>query len=137
ITTANLSNAANGDFGTSTIMFGTSTSGQSPDGQIDHVKIYDYARTPAQIAYDYNRGKPLAHWRFDECEGAVAHDSSGNEHHGTINIGATGTQSTAGTCQTSGAWANGKDGKFSGSLNFDGEDDWVFDSNFVWPSMNA
>lgn len=95
------------------------------NGQIDHVKIYDYARTPAQIAYDYNRGAPVAHWRFDECEGTVAHDSSGNEHHGTINIGATGTQSTAGTCSTSGAWANGASGKFSGSLNFDGIDDYV------------
>jgi len=94
-------------------------------GRIDHVKIYDYARTPAQIAYDYNRGAPVAHWRFDECEGTVAHDSSGNGNHGTINIGPSGSQSTAGTCQTSGAWANGKDGKFNGSLNFDGTDDVV------------
>ncbi len=95
------------------------------NGQIDHIKIYDYARTPAQIAYDYNRGAPVAHWRFDECEGTVAHDSSGNGNHGTINIGPSGSQSTAGTCQTSGAWANGKDGKFNGSLNFDGTDDVV------------
>src|SRR5690606_3184093 len=42
-----------------------------------------------------------------------------------INIGASGSQGTAGTCQTSGAWANGKDGKFNGSLNFDGTDDYV------------
>lgn len=30
-------------------------------GLIDHLKIYNYARTPAQIAYDYNRGQPVAH----------------------------------------------------------------------------
>src|SRR5690606_5073324 len=95
------------------------------NGMLDHIKIYDYARTPAQIAYDYNRGAPVAHWKFDECEGTVAHDSSGNGNHGTINIGASGSQSTAGTCQTSGAWANGKDGRFNGSLNFDGTDDNV------------
>lgn len=95
------------------------------NGQIDHVKIYDYARTPAQIAYDYNRGAPVAHWKFDECEGTVAHDASGNENHGTINIGATGTQTTAGTCSTSGAWANGASGKFEGSLKFDGTDDYA------------
>ena len=28
-------------------------------GQIDDVKIYNYARTPAQVAWDYNRGKPV------------------------------------------------------------------------------
>lgn len=94
-------------------------------GQIDHVKIYDYARTPAQIAYDYNRGAPVAHWKFDECEGTVAHDSSGNDNHGTIIIGPSGSQSTAGTCQTSGAWANGASGKFNGSLGFDGSDDVI------------
>lgn len=95
------------------------------NGQIDHVKIYDYARTPAQIAYDYNRGKPIAHWKFDECDGTVAHDSSGNDNHGTINIGASGSQTTAGTCSTSGAWGNGASGKFNGSLNFDGTDDYI------------
>lgn len=68
---------------------------------------------------------PIAYWKFDECEGTVAHDSSGNDNHGTINIGATGSQTTAGTCQTSGAWANGASGKFNGSLNFDGGDDYV------------
>ena len=94
-------------------------------GQIDHLRIYDYARTPAQIAYDYNRGAPVAHWKFDECEGTVAHDASGNENHGTINIGASGTQTTAGTCSTSGAWANGASGKFNSSLSFDRTDDHI------------
>jgi hypothetical protein len=128
IGTMNVSASSSEKMGDSTATFigaGTSGSTQYMSGLIDHVKIYDYARTPAQIAYDYNRGKPIAHWKFDECEGTVAHDSSGNDNHGTINIGATGSQTSAGTCQTSGAWGNGASGKFNGSLNFDGTDDYV------------
>jgi hypothetical protein len=95
-------------------------------GKMDQVRIYDYARTPAQIAWDYNRGAPVAHWKFDECQGGTAYDSSGNGNTGTITIGATGTQTSAGTCQTSGtAWGNGITGKFNSSLNFDGTDDYI------------
>jgi len=67
-------------------------------GFIDDVKIYNYARTPAQIAWDYNRGKPVGWWKFDECQGTTAHDSSGNGNTGTITIGGSGSQTTAGTC---------------------------------------
>lgn len=95
------------------------------DGLIDHVKIYDYARTPAQVAYDYNRGKPVAHWKFDECQGSTIHDSSDNSNNGALTIGGSGTQTSAGTCSTSGAWANGASGKFSSSMSFDGTDDYV------------
>jgi len=95
-------------------------------GSIDDVRIYDYARTPAQIAWEYNRGEPIAHWRFDECSGTVAHDESGNGNDGTITIGGTGTQTAVGTCDTSGtAWYNGVSGKRNYSLNFDGTDDYV------------
>lgn len=95
-------------------------------GLIDQVRIYNYARTPAQIAWDYNRGGPVGHWRFDECEGTVAHDVSGNENHGTINIGATAPQTSAGTCQIPGtAWGNGAAGKLNSAMSFDGVDDWV------------
>jgi hypothetical protein len=94
-------------------------------GLIDHVKIYDYARTPAQIAYDYNRGEPIAHWKMDECQGSTIHDSSDNGNHGTWN-GSGGTQTSVGTCTTAGtAWGNGSTGKFGASLNFDGEDDYL------------
>jgi hypothetical protein len=47
-------------------------------------------------------------WKFDEGTGAIAADSSGYGHHGTINGGAT--------------WAAGKLG---GALQFDGTDDYV------------
>lgn len=94
-------------------------------GLIDHVKIYNYARTPAQIAYDYNRGAPIAHWKMDECQGSTIHDSSDNGNHGTWNSSG-GTQTSVGTCTTAGtAWGNGATGKFEASLNFDGTDDYV------------
>lgn len=104
----------------------TGTGDHKFPGLIDQVRIYDYARTPAQIAWDYNRGGPVGHWRFDECEGTVAHDVSGNENHGTINIGATAPQTAVGTCQTPGtAWGNGAAGKLNSAMSFDGVDDWV------------
>jgi len=95
-------------------------------GTIDQVRVYNYARTPAQIAYDYNQGAPVGHWKLDECQGTAIHDSSGNANHGTLSIGASGTQTSPGTCTTSStAWANGKLGKINASLNFDGSDDHI------------
>lgn len=97
------------------------------DGIIDQVRVFNYIRTPAQIAYDYNRGGPVAHWKFDECQGTTANDSSGNGNTGTITIGATGSQTAVGTCttvNTATAWYNGVTGKRNYSLNFDGTDDY-------------
>jgi len=95
-------------------------------GAIDQVRIFNYARTPAQIAYDYNRGAPVGHWKLDECQGTVVNDSSGNGNAGTITIGATGSQTAVGTCTTSGtAWGNGATGKYNSSLNVDGTDDYI------------
>ncbi|MCL4366208.1 DUF2341 domain-containing protein [Patescibacteria group bacterium] len=90
-------------------------------GKIDEVKIYNYARTPAQIAWDYNRGKPVGWWKMDECQGTTIHDSSGNNYSGTWAAGTTYT--SAGTCSdglSSSAWYGGRNGKFNGSLDFDG-----------------
>ena len=98
------------------------------NGKIDHVKIYNYARTPAQVAYDYNRGKPIGHWKLDECQGTTAYDSSGNENNGTITIGGTGSNTSAGTCSSgtgTEAWNNGTTGKLNYSLDFDGTDDYI------------
>jgi hypothetical protein len=50
----------------------------------------------------------VAHWRLDETSGTIAHDSSGNGHHGTI----TGDPK----------WGAGKIG---GALEFDGSGDVV------------
>ncbi len=97
------------------------------NGIIDEVKIYNYARTQAQIVYDYNRGRPVGHWKFDECQGTTAYDSSGNGKNGTISLGAT----PAGTCtgSTGEAWYEGASGKINASLKFDGSDDYVYVTN--------
>jgi hypothetical protein len=98
------------------------------NGQIDEVRIYDYARTPAQIAWEYNRGGPVGWWKFDECEGETAYDTSGGGNNGTITIGATGDNTSAGTCSSgtgTEAWNNGTNGKRGASLDFDGTNDYV------------
>ncbi len=87
------------------------------NGTIDQVRIFNYARTPAQVAWGYNKGAPIAHWDMDECQGTVINDRSGNSLTGTL------TNATAGTCTTSGSWFNGVAGKRNYSLDFDGSDD--------------
>lgn len=92
-------------------------------GSIDNFKMFNYARSASQVAWDYNRGGPAAWWKFDECQGTSLNDSTGNGNTATITIGASGT-SSAGTCTTaSTAWGNGATGKFNSSLKFDGTDD--------------
>ena len=101
------------------------TGGSGFNGKIDQVRVFNYARTPAQIAWDYNRGAPVGHWKMDECQGNSVFDSSGNGNTGTTTIGSSGTQTAVGTCTTSGAWYNVSSGKYNSSLNFDGTDDYV------------
>lgn len=94
-------------------------------GYMDQVKIYNYARTSAQIAWDMNKGAPIAQYRFDECQGTTANDSSGNGNSGTITIGGSG-EDTVGNCSTSStAWGSGSSGKLNASIDFDGTDDYV------------
>ena len=101
--------------------------GQAVNGLIDQFRIFNYARTPAQIAWDYNRGKPVGWWKLDECQGTTIDDWSMNGNTGTLSIGASGTQNSVGTCSvgTSAAWTAGATGKFNSSLNFDGSDDYI------------
>ena len=95
-------------------------------GKLDNIRVFNYARTPAQIAWDYNRSGPVGYWKFDECQGSTLNDSSGNGNAGTWNGTGGGTQTAVGTCTTaSTAWGNGATGKFNSSLNFDGSDDYV------------
>ncbi len=126
------SRAASGDVADSTGIFyigGNPDRGSFAfDGSIDDIKIYNYARTPAQVNWDFSRGRPLSWIKFDECSGTIANDSGLLLNAGTISIGASGTQTAAGTC-TSGsaaeAWSNGATGKFNSGMNFDGTDDVV------------
>lgn len=101
-------------------------------GSIDQVRVFDYARTPAQIAWEYSKGAPIAHYKLDECQGTTAYNTAfrpsglaGND--GAITSSTTGNTSV-GTC-TSGSstemWANGVNGKWNASLDFDGVNDRV------------
>jgi hypothetical protein len=76
-------------------------------GGVDDVKIYNYARTPAQIAWDYNRGGPVGWWKMDENTGTDIFDSSG--------------QGNSGTLTNSPSWT---DGKFNYGLNFSNSNDY-------------
>jgi len=95
-------------------------------GELDDIRIYNYARSTSQRAWDYNRGAPWIWTKFDECQGTSLHDASGNGNTATITIGATGSNTSAGNC-TSGtsteAWYNGVAGKRNYSLDFDGTSD--------------
>jgi hypothetical protein len=100
----------------------------SANAYIDQVRVYNYSRTPAQIAWEYNRGNPVGWWKFDECQGNTASDWSYKGNAGAISIGGGGSQTSAGTCTdnlATSAWNNGKNGKYNSSLNFDGTDDRV------------
>lgn len=79
-------------------------------GAIDDVKIFDYALSQEQIAWLYNRGKPVGHWKFDEGEGSTAKDSSENNNTGTL------------TNMASDDWVTGK---FNSGLDFAGDNDYV------------
>ena len=88
------------------------------NGQIDDVKIYNYARTQAQIAWDYNKGAPIGWWGFDEAtsgsaDGVSLIDFSGNGNNGTGDDGGN----NAGL-----SWGSGK---VNSALDFDGTDDYV------------
>jgi hypothetical protein len=102
------------------------------DGKIDQFRTFNYVRTPAQIAFDYNRGSPLAYWKFDECQGTTINDSSGNSLSGTWS-GSGGSNTSAGNCNSAGtAWGDGVTGKRNYSMDFDGSDDTV---NFGSPTL--
>ncbi len=105
----------------------TSVNSSTLTGMMDQVRVYNYARTPAQIAWDYNRGGPVGWWKMDECQGTVANDSSGKGISGTWNGSGSGTITSAGTCSTSStAWgSNSGAGKRNYAMTFDGTDDYV------------
>jgi hypothetical protein len=116
------------DDGSSTLYIGNdSTSARTFDGYIDHVRIFNYSRNQAQVAWDVNRGLPIARYKFDECSGVTAYDTSGNGNNGTLTPGASGN-TTTGSCNSGTStemWNDGTTGKFNASAGFDGTDDYV------------
>jgi hypothetical protein len=113
-------------------------------GMVDNMRIYNYARTPAQVAWEYNRGGPVAHYKLDECQGTTAYNSALNSNgeaagnNGTITIGASGSNTTAGSCKgsTGEAWKDGASGKFNSSLEFDDTDDYLNLGTFLGKPSN-
>ena len=103
-------------------------------GSVDDTRIYNYARTPAQITWDYNRHAPIGWWKFDECSGYNAFDASLNANGAsdakiaTISATVAGGNTKVQSCNsgdTADMWHNGTTGKFNSSLDFDGTDDYV------------
>ncbi|OFW63195.1 MAG: hypothetical protein A2Z35_03740 [Actinobacteria bacterium RBG_19FT_COMBO_36_27] len=107
-------------------------------GRMDNILLYNYARTPAQIAWDYNEGSPLLEYRFDECQGdtvynqALDADGQAAGNNATITIGASGDNTSVGTCSSlvgTEAWNNGASGKLNASIDLDGTNDYLATSN--------
>jgi hypothetical protein len=101
-----------GHFNGSTYRIGEDDSNFNINGSMDDVRIYNYARSAAQVAWDYNRGKPQGFWKLDEASwngsAGEVKDSSGNGSNGV----------RAGN-------ANTTTGKFNNGGTFDGTDDNV------------
>lgn len=116
------------------------------NGVFDEVRVYNYARTAAQIAWEYNQGAPIAWYRFDECQGTTAYNSALNGNgeaagnNGTITAGdASGSNDSVGTCAGSSGemWADGATGKIGSSLEFDGTNDYVgVSGGFLYPEQS-
>jgi hypothetical protein len=139
-TSCNLSNWSTGGGGSTYFTLGcwlnTATACYDPEmyeGALDEVKVFNYARTPAQIAYDVNRGAPIGWWKFDDCTGATAYDSSGNGNNATLTYGG-GTYTAAGTCTSgtsSDGWYGGAVGRFNGGIAVDTTTDTISVGNIT------
>jgi hypothetical protein len=82
------------------------------DGYIDSVRIYNRALSAEEVRYHYNKGGPVAEWKFDEGSGQTAFDESFNNNDGTLG----GTSAIEASDPT---WV---EGKYGGALSFDGGD---------------
>jgi hypothetical protein len=115
------------------------------NGQIDDVKIYNYARTPAQIAWDYNQGAPLVWYKFDECSGSTANNaapaaSGGDSGNDATIYPVTNGNTSTGSCNSgvnTEMWNNGTTGKINASLDFDGNDDYAATGNTALIASNS
>ena len=101
---------------------------------LDEFKIYDYTRTPAQVAWSYSEGAPTVEYRFDECSGTTLNNASPYGGNNATITPATNVNTAAGTCSSGTStemWNNGTTGKYSASLDFDGDDDYASTANGV------
>jgi hypothetical protein len=77
------------------------------DGFIDEVRIYNRALSAEEIRYHYNRGGPVAHWKFDEGSGTTTYDGTNNNNDGTLGDGTCSPGDHPSSCP---AWTTGKFG---------------------------
>lgn len=108
-------------------------------GVLDNVKVFSSALTPAQVAYEYSRGLPIAWLRFDECLGTTLNNATGTTSFNATWSGSGGTNTSTGNCvsgTSNQAWYNGATGKFGASLDFDGGDDIVSIPNSTFMDFN-
>jgi len=100
--------AADTDSSAGIVVGSSSTAGADAyDGGIDTIRIFDYQRTPAQIAWDYDHGKPWIWYKMDENTGVAVNNTTGKGNNGTL---------------TSATWV---DGKHDYALNFSGTTQYV------------
>jgi len=73
-------------------------------GKIDNARIYNRALSAAELKTDEATAvpalppaAPIADWALDEGSGALAHDDSGNAHHGTVEGGVEWVEGKFGT----------------------------------------
>ncbi len=113
---------------------GSRSASNTVNGYIDAVRVYRYVRTPAQVAWDYNKGAPAYWYKFDECQGTTAYNAAPTASNvaagsnGTITIGASGTYTSSGACGSdlsTESWYGGKTGKFGASFALDGTNDYA------------
>lgn len=104
-------------------------------GYADSLRIYNYVRTPAQIAWSYNQSKPTALYAFNECDENIGHNTGftsdpqgSSPFDATLSIGSSGTLTSTGTCSSgtsTESWNAGTMGKFDSALALDGTDDYA------------
>jgi hypothetical protein len=72
---------------------GLPSSRYNVDGGVDELRVYNRALSDAEVEAHYNDGHGecgdveqglVAGWHFDETEGEISYDYSGNGHHGTL-----------------------------------------------------
>jgi len=98
---------------------------------IDEVRIYNRALSENEIRYHYNHTLPkgalsplamkedpslVGYWSFNEGNGTIIYDQSGNNNNGKLYLGSSGNT------DPSKAWSPGISGT---ALSFDGVDDYV------------
>ncbi|MFC1711731.1 DUF2341 domain-containing protein [Patescibacteria group bacterium] len=114
------------------------TIGMHFKGSTDNIKIYDYALSDAQVAWSYNQGKPIYHWRFDDDEGVLATNEQGKAvpTNGLVGFWPLEYLSGSTALDRSGNGYNGSlgpgnsaptlvAGRKGNALEYDGNDDYI------------